>query len=297
MSNAMDRLMAAVNKAKAGKTAFQDPHADKMWKLEGDKSKSGYAVIRFLPGKTDEQDPFVKVYSHGFKSDTGKWFIENCPTTIGQNCPVCEANGVLWNSGVEKDKEIVRKRKRKLSYISNILVISDNANPENEGKVFMFKYGQKIFDKVVGALTPEFKDETPFNPFDPETGANFKLKMRQVDGYANFDKSEFEDNAPIGDAKVIKKVLSELHDIEEFIAPSEYKSHDDLSKKLAQVLGNTGGVAKPTLTEEDDDEEFISKAAKPSPKVEAKKAAKPAPKAESEDDDDLSFFQSIAEED
>lgn len=296
MSTAMDRLMAAVNKAKSGTTGFQDPNADKMWKLEGDKARNGYAIIRFLPGATDEKDPFVKLYTHGFKSPTGKWFIENCPTTIGGDCPVCAANGVLWNSGNDKDKEVVRQRKRKLSYISNVLVVSDTANPDNEGKVFMFKYGQKIFDKVVGALTPEFKDETPFNPFDPETGANFKLKMRQVDGYANFDKSEFDTNAPIGKDKQIKEVLAQLHDLETFTAKDQFKSYDDLEKKRMTVLGNTGGVAKAApLDDAEEDEAFVSKS------VEKRLAASKPSKAETkaataDEDDDLSFFKSLAEE-
>lgn len=291
-SNAMEKLMAAVNKAKNGTSGFADPNADKYWKVESDKAGNGYGIIRFLPAKDENGDPFVKTYNHGFKSPTGKWFIENCPTTVSNDCPVCTANGVLWNSGIEDDKTTVRQRKRKMSYTSNVLVISDSTNPDNEGKVFLFRYGQKIFDKVVGALTPEFKDETPFNPFDPETGANFKLKMRRVEGFANFEKSEFDTNGPIGDAKKINTVISQLHDLTFLTAPDQYKTYDELDKKLKVVLGNTGGVSRTPVTEEEDDEEFVKV-------VKAAVAPKKAPvakKEESSDEDDLAFFKSLAEE-
>ena len=170
------------------KKSYKD---DRYWRPELDKSSNGYAVIRFLPAPGDEELPFARLYTHGFQGKGG-WFIENCPTTIGGKCPLCEVNNDLWNSGLESDKDIARQRKRRLSYISNILVVSDPSNPQNEGKVFLYKYGKKIFDKIQESMKPEFADETPVDPFDFWKGANFKLKVRKVAGYINYDKSEFE---------------------------------------------------------------------------------------------------------
>ena len=293
-NSAMEKLLAAVNKAKNGSSSFQDPFADKFWKLEGDKAGMGSAVIRFLPGHaTDgDADPFVKLYTHAFKNAASKWFIDNCPTTIGEDCPVCAANGVLWNTGTKENQDIVRPRSRKTSYISNVLVVSDSTNPDNNGKVFMFKYGRKIFDKVVGALTPEFEDETPFNPFDPESGANFKLKMRRVEGYANFDKSEFDKPESIGSAKRIAEVISQLHDIGAIVAKDQFKTYAELETKLNKVLGNADRVKSPDVNE---DEEFVTKVKESKPAPKAKELPK---KVEStSDDDDLAFFKSLAEDD
>lgn len=302
MSSAMDKLMAAVQKAKSGNSGFTDPDADKFWRLQGDKAGNGYAIIRFLPGKTDDSLPFVKIYSHGFKTQAGKWFIDECPTTLDLPCPVCDANGPLWNEGEgSAGRRLVsgvdgkNGRKRKMQYISNVLVVNDPSNPENEGKVFMFKYGSKIFDKVVGALTPEFADEKAINPFDPESGANFKMKMRKTDGQTNYDKSELDKPEAIGDAKKIKAVLGQMHDIDSFIAPDKFKSYDALQKKLDGAMGNTGGVAKPVLTEEDADEEFVTNSAKATKTVAKKVASKKEESAG--EDDDLAFFKTLAEED
>jgi len=256
--SAMEKLLAAVQKTQE-RGGFKDPHADKFWRMESDKGGNGYSIIRFLPGKTEDDIPFIKVFAHGFKNDAGRWFIENCPTTIGAPCPVCESNGPLWNSGNEKDKEIVRLRKRKVAYISNVLIVSDSKNPDNEGKVFLFKYGQKIFDKVVGAMTPEFADEKAINPFDNKLGANFKFKMRQVEGYANYDKSEFDACAPIGTDKEIADVMSRIHDITVFLEPGEFKPYEDLKKKLDLIIGGSGAVAP--VHPEDDDATFATKAA------------------------------------
>jgi len=269
-------IVEAANKIKGG--GFDDPNKDKFWLAECDKVGNGSAIIRFLPSTKEDGVPFVKLYSHGFKGPAGKWYIENCPTTIGNDCPACAANGVLWNSGIEANKEIVRKRKRRLSFISNVLVVSDPANPQNEGKVFMFKYGPKIFDMLVTAMQPEFDDITPVNPFDPEAGANFHLRIRKVEGMSNFDKSSFGKPAAIDD---IDAVMSQCHDIDSLVAEDKFKSYADLEKKLNMVLGGevTESVqAKPTTDR-----------GRPVPK--------PAPKKVEdvpEEDDDLAYFRSLA---
>ena len=197
-SNSLDKLLNAVKEDNAPqeKKSYVD---ERLWKPELDKSGNGYAVIRFLPSPEGEDLPWAKVWNHAFQGPTGQWYIENSLTTIGQKDPVSEYNSKLWNSGVESDKEIARKQKRKLQYFSNILVVSDPKHPENEGKVMLFRYGKKIFDKMMEAMQPAFEDETPINPFDFWEGAEFKLKIRKVDGFWNYDKSEFSAPSPIAD--------------------------------------------------------------------------------------------------
>jgi len=276
--NAFANILNAINKASEG-SSFQKEDDSLFWKAELDKAGNGFAIIRFLPGKTDDDVPFVKLFNHGFQGPSGKWFIEDCPTTIGQGCPVCEANGPLWNSGRESDKEIVRKRKRKTTYISNVLVVSDPKNPDNEGKIFMFKYGPKIFDKIkdVMAPPPEFQED-PLNPFDLEEGANFKLKIRKVEGYANFDKSEFDSpsNCEID--------LEGLHDIQQYVDPKRFKSHEELATKLSSVL-NSKTIAAPKQKDDDDDDVPF----KPDMKVTSKSTVP-------DDDDDLDYFKKLAED-
>jgi hypothetical protein len=270
-NKAFSTLLAAVEKAKNGTPANRD---DQYWRCEQDKAGNGFAVIRFLPGKTDDDLPFVKTFSHGFQSPTtGKWFIEDCPTTIGQTCPVCTANNPLWATGAEKDKEVARKRKRKQAYIANVLVVSDPKNPDNEGKVFLFKFGPKIFDKIKDKIDPPKDeqgnlidpDDEAMNPFDADEGANFKLKMRKVEGYANYDKSEFEKASSID----FDSIKGQMHD-----------------------LGGAVTAPKVQRDEEDDDNDFVKETVK-------KAATKPAPKKEesSDDDDDLNYFRKLAEED
>jgi hypothetical protein len=287
MNKALQNLRAAAQKMQS--SGSKDDFADKYWKLETDSAGNGYAIIRFLPGPTDDDLPFVKLYNHGFKGTSGRWFIENCPTTNGGTCPVCEENGTLWSSGVEKNKEIARSHKRKTSFISNILVVSDPKNPDNEGKVFMFRYGKKIFDKIMDMANPEFEDETPVNPFDPVEGCNFKIKQRKVEGFPNYDKSEFEKPAEIGTAKEIAKVIEQLHDLNAIIAADQFKSYDELTTKLALA---SNSVAKPRVapvdSDEDDDQKFVQKV--------AESTKKPAPKVEDEDEDDLAYFQRLADE-
>lgn len=280
----LQSILDAANKIKSG--GFQDPNKDKFWLAELDKVGNGSAVIRFLPSPKEDGVPFIKLYSHGFKGPTGKWYIENCPTTIGENCPACENNGILWNSGIESDKDIVRKRKRRLQFVSNIKVISDPANPDNEGKVFMFKYGPKIFDMLITAMQPEFDDITPVNPFDPENGANFHLRIRKVEGMANFDKSSFADKPTAVDD--LDATLSQCHDIESLIAADKFKSFEDLQKRLNIAIGGT-------VTESQASAERVTARGKPSAPV-----APPAPKkdvSDVADEDDMEYFRSLANDD
>ena len=218
------------------KDSYKD---DRFWRPELDKSSNGYAVIRFLPATEGEDLPWAKYYSHGFKGKGG-WYIEKSLTTIGQKDPVSEMNTELWNSGIERDKDVARERKRRLHYTSNILVVSDPANPQNEGKVFLYKFGKKIFDKIQEAMQPEFADEDPINPFDFWKGANFKLKVRKVAGYINYDKSEFDSPSQVFDGDDVK--LEELwkteYPLSEFTDPSTFKTYDELKKKLHEVIGS-----------------------------------------------------------
>ena len=225
----------------------------RFWQPSVDKSGNGMAVIRFLPAPPldgDDSLPWVRLFSHGFQGPGG-WYIENSLTTLNQKDPVSEYNSVLWNSGVEANKEIARKQKRKLSHISNILVVSDPSNPENEGKVFLYKYGKKIFDKLSEAMNPEFQDETAINPFDFWEGANFKLKIRKVEGYRNYDKSEFASPEALydGDEAKLKKIFDQEYSLQEFVSPGNFKSYDVLKTRLNKVLGLDGTELPKTKAE------------------------------------------------
>ena len=230
-----DALIEKLSSMDDTKNSYKD---DRFWRPELDKSSNGYAVIRFLPAFGDEDLPFVKLYSHAFQGPGG-WFIENCPTTIGGKCPLCETNNKLWQSGLDSDKDIARTRKRKMQYISNILVISDPANPQNEGKNFLYKYGKKIFDKINEAMSPEFEDEEAINPFDFWKGADFKLKVRKVAGYINYDKSEFDSPDALFDGQdsVLEDLWKKQYSLNAFVAPDQFKSYDELKARLDAVLG------------------------------------------------------------
>ena len=258
---------------------------DRLWKPSLDKSGNGYAVIRFLPAPEGEDVPWAKVYSHAFQGPGG-WYIENSLTTVGQKDPVSEYNRGLWNSGNETDKDTVRKQKRKLSYYSNIYVVKDSTNPENEGGVFLFKYGKIIFEKVQAAMSPEFEDETPINPFDFWQGANFKLKIRKVDGYWNYDKSEFDAVAPLlEDDDALEALWKKEYSLEDFVKPTEFKSYEDLERRLNQVLKVQPRRVDEEVVDEDDER---------TPVVAAPRATVPsAPDAD--EDDALSYFQKLAE--
>jgi hypothetical protein len=232
---AISKLVNAAEKAGGTKT-YGD---DRLWSPTVDKTGNGYAIIRFLPAKEGEDLPWVRYWDHGFKGPSGRWYIENSLTSIGQTDPVSELNSVLWNSGNEKDKEVARDRKRRLHYVSNILVISDPANPANEGKVFIYKYGKKIFDKINDLMQPQFQDETPVNPFDFWGGANFRLKIRNFEGYRNYDKSEFDKPTELfdGNDARLEEIYGQLHSLSDFVDPKNYKSYTELKKKLIDVLG------------------------------------------------------------
>ena len=254
---------------------------DRFWKIERDKSGNGYAVIRFLPSPQGEDDPYVQVWSHAFQGPGG-WYIENSLTTLGGKDPLGELNTQLWATGNKSDQEVVRQRKRKLSYYSNIYVVKDPAHPENEGKVFLFKYGKKIFEKISSALKPEFEDESPTDAFDLWTGANFKLKVRMADGYPNYDKSEFETPSVLNgfEDEDLEELWKKCNSLQEFVSPENFKSYDQLKTRLNTVLGTKRSPVVKT------DESFESE------------EVRSAPTSISEDDEDdtLSYFQKLAEE-
>ena len=245
--SSLDKLLAQVQKDETPTTDKKSYVDERLWKPQVDKAGNGYAVIRFLPASKDEEMPWVRVWNHAFQGPTGQWYIENSLTTINQKDPVSEYNTQLWNSGVESDKEIARKQKRKLQYYSNIYVVSDSVNPSNQGKVFLFRYGKKIFDKLSEAMQPAFEDETPINPFDLWEGANFKLKIRKVDGYWNYDKSEFDKPSKLNDNDdEMEKIWNTQYSLKDFTAPSNFKSYDELKTRLESVLGGS----QPTTTAE-----------------------------------------------
>ena len=255
---------------------------DRLWKLEVDKGGNGYAVIRFLPAPDGEDLPFVKLYSHAFQGPGG-WYIENSLTTLGQKDPVSEFNSQLWNNGTDAGKDTARKQKRKLTYISNIYVVKDPANPENEGKTFLYKYGKKIFDKLTAAMQPEFEDEEAIDPFDFWKGANFKLKAKNVAGYRNYDSSEFSaTSALLDDDDALEAIWKKQYSLEEFTAADQFKSYGDLEKRLNSVLNTSRPPAAPEVATEE--EEIVT--APP----------EPVTASASTDDDALSYFQRLAEE-
>lgn len=267
---------------------------DKYWKPEVDKAKNGYAIIRFLPASPNEDMPFVRLWDHGFQGPKGQWYIEHSLTTLGQPDPVSEYNSELWATGNPDLQNQVRKQKRRLTYISNIYVVKDPANPSNEGKVFLFKYGKKIFDKLNDLMNPTFEDEKPINPFDFWSGANFVLKIRDVEGYRNYDKSEFQDSAPLfdDDAKM-EEIWNQQHSLNEIVDPKNFKSYDELKKKLYKVLGLDGGDtgSAPAKRAEEDSMDF-----KPNFKS-AEAPKKSEASFDTDDDDTLSFFKGLAEDD
>ena len=272
------------------KDKYQD---DRFWKPELDKTGNGYAVIRFLPASKGEEMPWQRVWSHAFQG-TGGWYIENSLTTLGQKDPVSEENTRLWNTGIDADKEVARKRKRKLSYYSNILVVSDPRNADNEGKVFLFKFGKKIFDKITEAMQPASEDEQPINPFDFWKGANFKLKIRKVDGYWNYDKSEFEGVTPIaGDDEKFKSIWETQYPLKPFVDVTNFRTYDELKEKLNRVIAGTSRNTE-TIAEAD-----LPPAEDVSVKTPDVKMSEPASvNANLDDDDDtLSYFNKLAEED
>lgn len=272
---------------------------DRYWQPEVDKAGNGYAVIRFLAPPKGEELPWVRVWNHGFKGPSGKWYIENSLTTLGKADPVSEYNTELWNSGSEANKEIARQQKRKLSYITNILVVKDPAHPENEGKVFLYKFGKKIFDKIKDVAEPQFEDEKPINPFDFWEGANFKLKIRNVEGYRNYDKSEFDSISSISDSDdAIEAIWNKQHSLTQFLDEKHFKSYDELKKKFEMVMGLNGGAAA-TKRADEINLEGIDETPKSAFTQKAEKAPVKAPPKEvdfDDDDESLSYFAKLAED-
>jgi len=247
-----DKLVKQVEKMNSTGGGGAD---ERFWKPEMDKTGNGYAVIRFLPAPDGEELPWVKMYSHAFQG-SGGWYIENSLTTLGQKDPVSEYNRELWNSGIDADKETVRKQKRKLSYYANIYVVRDPAHPENEGRVFLYKFGKKIFDKILAAMQPEFEDEEPINPFDFWSGANFKLKLKKVAGYWNYDSSEFDRVKPLlDDDDALEALWKKQYSLSALVSADQFKSYDDLDKRLKYVLGQK---SSPRAAVREQEEEYSS---------------------------------------
>ena len=275
-SDSLDKLIGAVQAENQPqeKKSYVD---ERLWKPELDKTGNGYAVIRFLPAVDGEDLPWAKVWNHAFQGPTGQWYIENSLTTLGQKDPVSEMNTAYWNSGVESDKEIARRQKRKLQYFSNIYVVSDAKHPENEGKVCLFRFGKKIFDKIMESMQPAFDDEIAVNPFDFWKGANFKLKIRKVDGFWNYDKSEFEKPTPLFDNDdAIEEVWKKQYSLADYTAATNFKSYDELKTRLDLVLAGTTTVGNVTTLMEDEP------------------VAPPVVDTKDEDGDTLDYFQKLA---
>lgn len=286
--------------SKINSKGYSNSDDGKYWKATRDSAGNGMAVIRFLPAPDGEEVPFVRIWDHGFQGPGG-WYIEKSLTTIGKEDPLSEINSKLWNSGIESDKEIARKQKRRLQYVSNIYVVKDPGNPENEGKVFLFSYGKKIFDKLNDLMNPSFEDETPVNPFDLWEGANFRLKIRQVEGYANYDKSDFDSVGPLfDDDSKMEAAWRQCHSLKELVDPKNFKSFEELQAKLYKVLGINGASTttsskKETVVDDEEDEDLdMSKLGnKAAPEPETKSKAEETIKVD-EDDDDLDYFRNLA---
>jgi len=284
--NSFEKLSKAVEATSTGTADSNSKEDTRFWQPEVDKAGNGMAVIRFLPAPSVDGDdalPWVRTFSHGFQGPGG-WFIDNCLTTLNEKCPVCEHNNTLWNSGIEANKDIARKQKRKLSYVANILVVSDPSNPSNEGQIRLFKFGKKIFDKITEAMNPEFADETPVNPFDLWEGANFKLKIRNVEGYRNYDKSEFADASALlnGDDEKLEELWKKEYSLKDFTERKNFKAYDQLKTRLDKVLGFDGAPivkskAEDTVATLKDDTSVLNKPLHA-------------------DDEDLDYFKSLAEQ-
>ena len=286
--SSIDKLVKAAEAVSTTKTESNSYDDDRFWKPTRDKAGNGYAVIRFLPQREGEDLPWVRYWDHGFKGPTGLWYIENSLTSINQPDPVSEHNSVLWNSGRDEDKALAREQKRRLHYVSNVLVISDPDNPQNEGKVFLYKFGKKIFDKIMDVMQPQFADEEPVNPFDFWEGADFKIKIRKVEGWVNYDKSEFSSPSSLfdGDETRLTEVYGQLYALQDFVDPKNYKTYDELKAKLNRVLGIDAG--------------FSMDAPQPAPVAEAptmQTADTSFPPADDGNEDDtLSYFAKLAKE-
>jgi len=288
--SSIDKLVKAAE-AVSTKTESNSYADDRFWKPTRDKAGNGYAVVRFLPAREGEDLPWVRYWDHGFKGPTGLWYIENSLTSVGQDDPVSEMNSVLWNSGRDEDKAIARERKRRLHYVSNVLVVSDPSNPENEGKVFLYKFGKKIFDKIMESMQPAFEDEEPINPYDFWEGAEFKIKIRKVEGWVNYDKSEFSSQSALysGDESRLEEVYNKLYSLQDFLDPKNYKSYDELKSKMNKVLGIDAGVMAPAPSVSD-----VMEA--PTMQTAAPVVDTPVESSSDDEDETLSYFAKLAKE-
>lgn len=300
-SKSLEKLNSQLEKLSA--KSYADPHEGKFWKPTRDKAGNGFAIIRFLPPSAGEEMPFIRMWDHGFQGPTGLWYIENSLTTINKEDPVAEINSKLWNANNDDDspeRKQARKQKRRLKYISNIYVIKDSGNPDNDGKVFLYAYGKKIFDKLNDLMNPQYEDETAVNPFDLWEGANFRLKIRQFEGYPNYDKSEFDKPAPLfEDDDELEAVWKKQHSLNELLDPKHFKTYDELKAKLYRVLALTADSVDGSRTAMDDIDEDLDmsnlgkSAAAPEIKASAPKASASS-SYDDEDDDDLALFKELA---
>jgi hypothetical protein len=295
MSSSLDKLRAAMETASptgGEKKSFND---DTMWKPELDKTGNGYAVVRFLPTPEGEEMPWVSYFDHGFQGPGG-WYIEKSLTTLNKQDPVSEYNSTLWNTGIEANKEIARKQKRRLHYVSNVYVISDPKNPDNEGKVFKYRFGKKIFEALKEAISPAFEDETAINPFDLRgEGANFKIKIRKVDGYWNYDKSEFEKPAPLfADEAKLNSTFSQVHSLSSVIAPSEFKTYEELKEKFERVIGGTSTSTAESVAEDLEEVPWANVVTETVASEPVMQAAESTPQVE--EDDAMDYFKNLANE-
>lgn len=268
----------------------------RFWTPEVDKAGNGYAVIRFLPAPAVDGDdalPWVRIFNHGFKGPSGKWYIENSLTTLGQKDPVSEYNSQLWNSTSEDSspaRKQAREQKRRLTYIANIMVITDPKNSENEGQVKLFKFGKKIFDKITLAMNPQYEDEKPMNPFDLWKGANFKIKIRQVEGYRNYDLSGFESPSALldGDDAKLEKIWKSEYSLKEFTDPKNFKSYDELKRKMNEVLGIGYETAATSSTKREEVPSFEAS--------KQRKSVEDTPPWSDSEDEDLNYFKGLADD-
>ena len=276
--NSFEKLTKAVESINSNSENSGSKGDDRFWSPEVDKAGNGMAIIRFLPAPAVDGDdalPWVRIFDHGFQGPGG-WYIENSLTTLNQKDPVSEYNSILWNSGIEANKEIARKQKRRLHYIANVLIVSDPKNPENEGQIRLYKFGKKIFDKITEAMNPQFEDEEAINPFDFWGGANFKIKIRQVEGYRNYDKSEFDKPSAVSsDDAELERIWKKEYSLKEFLDPKNFKPYDVLKAKLDKVLALDGAAPVAKTKAED----FVPKT---SPDL--------------DDDEELDYFKSLAED-
>jgi len=295
MSSSLDKLRAAMETASptgGEKKSFND---DTLWKPELDKTGNGYAVVRFLPTPEGEEMPWVSYFDHGFQGPGG-WYIEKSLTTLNKQDPVSEYNSTLWNTGIEANKEIARKQKRRLHYVSNVYVISDPKNPDNEGKVFKYRFGKKIFEALKEAISPAFADEKAINPFDlRDEGANFKIKIRKVDGYWNYDKSEFENPAPLfADEAKLNSTFSQVHSLSSVIAPSEFKTYEELKEKFERVIGSVSTSTAESVAEDLEEVPWANVVTETVASEPVMQAAESTPQVE--EDDAMDYFKNLANE-